>query len=302
MKVLVVGGSGLLGSRVVKMFSTKFETYATYTANKPPRNKCELIEIDIRKAESVRKIMEEVRPAVVVHTAALTDVDYCEGHKREARMLNVAGTKNLIDGCGRVGASMIYISTDYVFDGKRGDYLEEDSVNPISYYGKTKLEGEKLLAESRIDCCIGRVSVVYGWNGPWQRLNFVTWVIKSLKEGSSIRVVDDQYNTPTLADNAAEAVYRMVEKNAGGIYHITGAECVNRYEFAMEIAKVFGLDSSKIARGKTAELNQLAKRPFNSCLSTKKAERELGYRPLKIHEGLDVMRRQRGYEGWLNGN
>jgi dTDP-4-dehydrorhamnose reductase len=300
MKVLVVGGSGLLGSRITKLFCSKFETYATYSTNKPPLRECELIKLNVIERDSVIKLIEEIHPEVVVHTAALTDVDYCEKHKKETWKLNVIGTRNVLEGCEKAGARMVYISTDYVFDGVRGNYCEEDSVNPVSYYGTSKLEGEKLLAAGKVDYSIGRVSVVYGWNGPWQRLNFVTWVIKNLSEGKSIKVVDDQYNTPTLADNGAEAVYLMVKNHSQGIYHITGCECINRYEFALKVAEVFELDNSKIILGKTSELYQLARRPFNSCLSTKKAERELGYKPLKVSEGLAVMRRQGGWEGWLN--
>ena len=295
-----MGGSGLLGSRITKIFSGKFETYATYISKKPPLDWCETRELDVRKKESVVKLIDEIRPGVVVHTAALTDVDYCESHREEAWELNAVGTSNVIEGCERVGASLVYISTDYVFDGKRGNYSENDPVNPISYYAVSKLEGEKLLEKCKIDYSVGRVSVVYGWNGPLQRANFATWVIKNLKEKKRINVVDDQYNTPTLADSGAEAVYLMVKNNAKGVYHITGCECINRYQFALSIAKVFGLDGSKITLGKTPELKQPAKRPYNSCLLTSKAERELGYRPMTASEGLDVMKKQGGYEGWLN--
>lgn len=301
MKILITGGSGLLGSRLCKLFSKEFDVYATYTRNKINIKECKFFAVDVTDILKISTLIKKITPEIIVHAAALTDVDYCENHQKEAWKINVEGTKNIINTCKEIEARLIFISTDYVFDGIKGDYSEDDGINPLNYYAKTKAEGERMLKESNLEYAIARASVIYGWNGPGQRLNFVTWVIDSLKEGKTINVVDDQYNTPTFADNGAEALYSIVSKEAYGVYHMTGRECINRYEFAKKIADAFNLDKSNIILAKTLQLRQSAKRPYNSCLLTSKIERELKHNPFTINEGLKAMKRQKNYKGWLNG-
>jgi dTDP-4-dehydrorhamnose reductase len=183
LRLFVTGYKGLLGSKIIKYS----EAY--------PKER-----IDITKKEIFIAI-KKVKPEFVIHCAAFTDVDGCEIQKEKAWEVNVTGTENVAKACQKIGAKMIYVSTDFVFDGKKGMYKETDKTNPINYYGKTKLEGEKRVKEICKNYVIARTSVLYGWH---ERLNFVTWVIEQLKNKNKIRIVTDQYTSPTLADNLAK--------------------------------------------------------------------------------------------------
>lgn len=284
MKILITGSSGLLGSKLVDV-AKGHEILPTYST-KPlfPDS----LKMDITSRNEVLRIIGEFKPDVVIHTAAETDVDGCEVNKDRAREVNVEGTENIAEACAEVGASPVYVSTDYVFDGERGLYDEDDSPNPINYYGLTKLEGEKRVARIG-NHLIVRTSVLYGWHR-WKK-NFATWVLESLKQKKRITVVDDHYNSPTLADNLAELLLEAVENGLTGLYHIAGRERISRSKFALEIAKTFGLDSELVKPIKMAELKAwVARRPRDSSLRVDKIQRALKTKPLSISEGLRSMK------------
>ncbi|MEM2618786.1 MAG: dTDP-4-dehydrorhamnose reductase [Candidatus Hadarchaeales archaeon] len=284
MKLLITGSSGLLGSKLVEA-AKDHEVLATY-GTKPlfPDS----VRMDITSKNEVLRIVSDFKPDVVVHTAAETDVDGCELNKGRAWQVNVGGTKNIAEACAKVGASLVYVSTDYVFDGEGGLYTEEDVPNPINYYGLTKLEGEKQVM--KVDGhLIARTSVLYGWH-PWKK-NFATWLLNSLREQKQIAIVDDHYNSPTLADNLAELLLEAVKKGLTGLYHIAGRERVSRFRFALEIARIFELNGELIKPIKMAELKAwVAKRPRDSSLRVDKIERQLKIKPLNVSEGLRLMK------------
>jgi dTDP-4-dehydrorhamnose reductase len=249
----------------------------------------ESIRMDITNLEEAKHVITEAKPDMVVHAAAETDVDKCESSRTEAWRVNVEGTRHIAEACNAIGAKMIFISTDYVFDGEKGSYTEEDAVNPISYYGLTKLAGEELVKENCRDYVIVRASVLYGWH-PW-KLNFATWVIGSLKRGRQISVVEDHYSSPTLSDNLGEAILKIVEKSIRGIYHTAGSERISKYEFALKIAEVFELDKTLIKPIKMRDLKVwIARRPRDSSLCVDKARRELEVKLLNVVEGLREMK------------
>ncbi len=238
--------------------------------------------VDITKKE-IFTYIQRFNPDVIIHCAAFTNVDKCETDKMKAYDVNVTGTENVARASQEVGAQLIYISTDFVFDGKKGMYTEEDQPNPLNYYGFTKLEGERKAREICSDYLIVRTSVLYGWH---QTLNFVTWVYYQLKDRNPIKVVTDQYTCPTCADNLADVLLEMAEKKVQGLYHVTGAERINRHDFAVKIAHKFSLDETLIIPILSEELNQKAERPKDSSLSTEKVKSVITTRLMTVDEGL----------------
>jgi len=285
-KVLITGASGLLGRKLARALSEEYRVIPTHSTH--PVNP-DSMRMDIVDGSEVVGVLSEVRPELILHAAAETNVDKCETNRELAWSVNAIGTRNIASACGKIGAKLVYVSTDYVFDGEKGHYSEEDKANPVNYYGVTKLEGERFVRELCGDYVIVRTSVLYGWHP--NRLNFATWVIDSLKSGMRISVAEDHYNSPTLADNLAEAILKIVEADATGLYHIAGSERISRYDFAMKTAEVFGLDRSLVTPVKMEDLKiWVAKRPRDSSLSMYKARHELKAGLLDVHEGLRQMR------------
>ncbi|MGZ4902431.1 MAG: dTDP-4-dehydrorhamnose reductase [Halobacteriota archaeon] len=281
-RVLITGGSGLLGRALQREASKyKIEALGTYHRASHERG----IPLDITNREHVSATIQRLKPDWIIHAAAMTDVDRCERERDKAWQANALGTKNVVDAGRESGARMIYISTDFVFDGEHGPYAEEDATHPINVYGESKLAGERfVLAEP--DNAVARVCVLYGSDKP----NFVTWVVESLRVGTPVNVVNDQYNTPTYTNNCAQALLGLCERHLTGIYHVSGREQLSRYDFACAIADVFGLDGKLINVASTDMLRQQARRPKNSALRVDKAERALGMRLADVHEGLCALR------------
>jgi dTDP-4-dehydrorhamnose reductase len=284
--LLVTGASGLLGNRIVELAKDDFAVISIHNTKSLHPNS---IKLDLTNAIEVASLCNKLKPTVVIHAASETNVDKCETEKERAWKTNVEGTRNLAEACKKTDAKVIYVSTDYVFDGEKGRYTEKDEPNPINYYGFTKFEGEKQIISHCRNYVILRTSVLYGWH-PWKQ-NFVTWIINTLKQNKEITVVEDHYNTPTLAHNLAEMIFETVQKDLRGLYHASGSQRISRYEFAQKIAKAFDLDSSLI---KPIKMNQLkawiAKRPRDSSLNTDKIQKQLKTKPLNITEGLNRMK------------
>lgn len=253
-----------------------------------PTNEPDALALDITQTPGALELMVKLRPSVVVHTAAETNVDLCETDHEHARRINVEGTANVVEGCMKVGTRMIFISTDYVFDGIKGNYSEIDQPNAISYYGLSKLEAERIVTSKLPDnALIIRTSVLYGWHP--NRPNFATWVIKSLREHQTLRVVKDHINSPTLADNLASAIRVAIERNSGGLLHVAGSERISRFDFACRIAKSFDLDENLLVPVEMRDLSWAAKRPRDSSLDVAKAEKELGIELFNVSRGLEEM-------------
>lgn len=282
-RLFITGGSGLLGSKFINL-PGDHEIISTYNTN--PRDNA--VKLDITDEADVVSKIESLSPDLVVHSAALTNVDYCEDHQDEADKINGQGTLNLVKACKKTGAKMIYVSTDFVFDGKKGMYQETDDTNPLSYYGLSKLKGEGHVQNSGIDYAIARVSVLYGWH---TNFNFTTWVLDELKDGNQINIVTDEYNSPTFADNAARAILNIYSEGKEGIYHIAGDERISRFDFAKNIAKVFDLDETLINPILSEELIRKAERPMDSSLSVEKARNDLDVKLLDATEGLKEMKK-----------
>jgi len=286
--MLVTGASGLLGNKIVEHAKNDYKLVPIYKTKPLHSNS---LKLDITDVAEVSNLFSRFKPTVVIHTASETNVDKCETEKVHAWKVNVEGARNIADACQKVNAKLVAISTDYVFDGEKGLYTEEDTPNPINYYGVTKLEGEKQVINYCKNYAILRTSVLYGWH-PWKQ-NFATWVINKLRQQQEINIVEDHYNTPTLADNLAEMALEVAEKDLQGLYHASGNERISRYEFAKKIAETFGLNSDLIKPVKTSQMAAwTAKRPRDSSLDTGKIRKQLKTKPLNITEGLNKMREE----------
>jgi dTDP-4-dehydrorhamnose reductase len=285
---LVTGASGLLGNKIVALAESDYLVTPTDITEPLHPN---AVKADITDSDGVSHLFRKLGPDIVIHTASETNVDKCETEKERAWKINVEGTRNIAEACQKTNAKLICISTDYVFDGEKGFYDEEDKPNPINYYGLTKLEGEKQVTRHCKNYAILRTSVLYGRH-PWKQ-DFATWIINKLKQNQEITVVDDHYNTPTLAENLAKMALEVGAGDLQGIFHASGCERISRYEFARRIAKTFGLETGLIKPIKMSELTAwIAKRPKDSSLSTEKVRKQLRTKPLNITEGLSKMKQE----------
>ncbi len=287
--ILVTGASGLLGNSLIG--SIRKDTLALpvhYTRQLHNAS----VRLDLTDFSEVSSFLGKRRPDVVVHTAAMTNVDRCETDQSLAWRTNVEGTRNVATQCNRIKAKMVYISTDYVFNGAKGYYREGDVTAPVNYYGSTKLEGEKAVQSICADYLILRTSVLYGWH-PW-KANFVTWLLDMLRKKREVLVVKDQFNTPTLAENLAEILIETLENDLRGIYHISGSQRISRYQFAKKVAGVFDLEESLIRSTTMSQMTAwTAERPKDSSLENEKIRKRIRTQPLDIAEGLARME-----EGW----
>jgi dTDP-4-dehydrorhamnose reductase len=291
LKILITGASGLLGTKLCEIATKKnHEVYSAYNKNKPPYGRP--IKFDISDKNAAVKVFQTIKPETIVHAAALTNVDKCEAEKRLAWKINVEGTENIAKLCKKHDVFLIYVSTDYVFDGEKGMYKETDEPDPINYYGLTKLEGEEKVKNWTNEHCIARASVVYGTVPATGKINFALWLIDKLKKKEKVKIVTDQWNSPTLNTNLANMILEIAERRITGIYHLAGATRISRYDFAKLIAKNFNLNTNLITPTTSNQFKWIAKRPKDSSLNTEKAQQTLKNKPLKIQQAITVMKKE----------
>ena len=282
MKYFITGGSGLLGERLAAVANDNDELTLVHNSN--PSEKT--IKCDITNEKEVMDVVEKENPDVIIHCAAMTNVDLCEDETELAYKVNGDGTGFLAKAANNIDAKIIYVSTDFVFDGQRGYYKEDEKVNPLGIYAKSKYDGEVQLAKYSDNWAIARVSVLYGWHS---RLNFTTWVIDQLRQKNEINIVTDQINSPTLADNAAEAIFKIAQKNKNGVFHTAGNDAINRFDFTRKIADAFDLDDSLINPTTSEQFVQKAPRPRDSSLNVNKVKKELNMKMETCCESLKRM-------------
>jgi dTDP-4-dehydrorhamnose reductase len=297
-KLLIIGSTGLVGSKVASLAAKHgFEAYNTQHLRKSAVP--DMVELDITDRGATMALVEKIRPRVIVNTAAVTNVDFCETHKELAQSVNVDGVKSLADAAQKTHSRLIQVSTDYVFDGRVGHYEEADTPNPVQYYGKTKLEAEKIVSNLP-SFAIARPSVIYGWapllsrgeSGSSKPMNFAMFVLDKLKHRETVKAIRDQYASPTLADDLGEVLLRLARTQENGIFHTAGRSCMSRYEFAIKLAEIFGYSIGQVEPVYAGEFKQLAERPKNSCLRIGKTERSLGMSLFTAEQGIKEMKRQ----------
>jgi len=294
--LLVIGGSGLLGGKVAAVARDGFRVVGTYRGDAPKVDGIEFVELHKERVEDGLALVRKAKPAVVVDTAAFHNVDKCEEERDLAWQVNAGSTGALARVATDVGARYLFVSTDFVFDGARGTYREEDVARPVNYYGETKLAGEHAVLGASADHLVVRPSVVYGWDDT--RLNFATWVLTSLRDGKPVNVVTDWIGSPTFADGLAVGILRLLAVPTGGIYHLAGADAMSRYEFAVRLATAFGLDPANVKPVTSGELKMKARRPPNSSLASAKAKRHRITVP-GADDGIQAMKEQRTLDSFV---
>lgn len=298
--ILITGANGLLGQKLVEQLIHRgtFDVLAT------GRGKCRLprdwkgyiySQMDITDQDQVNRVIDNSRPAVVIHCASMTNVDQCETDRDACFSQNVEAVDFIVQACKRHNSHLIHLSTDFIFDGKTGPYDELDAANPINFYGLTKLESENMVRQSGIDWTIVRTGLVYGISYDMSRSNIVLWVKGALENGKDLTLVTDQFRTPTLAEDLAEGCILIAEQKATGIYNISGNDYLTPYDMAIETARFFGLDASKIHKSDSTQFSQTAKRPLKTGFIIDKAVANLGYSAHSFKEGIELLSKQINY-------
>ncbi len=294
MKILITGANGLLGQYAVKRLAAaghKIIATGRGDCRLKPNDKMavEYFSLDITNREEVNASVSKISPEIIVHAAAMAQPDACELDKETCDATNTLATQYFCEAAERVGARLIYISTDFIFSGDDGPYRETDAAGPVNYYGSSKLAAEQIVQQSKTQWCIIRTVLVYGNILSGTRSNVVTWVKDNLENGKPIKVVSDQLRTPTYVDDLAKSIELAIEKNARGIYHVSGREVLTPYEMAIQVADYFGLDKSLMEKVDASVFSQPAQRPLKTGFIIEKAEKELGYQPLSFMEGIREM-------------
>jgi dTDP-4-dehydrorhamnose reductase len=296
MKILITGSNGLLGQKLVKLLANKdgIELLATSKGGNRISNQSgySYKSLDITNQLEVEAIFDEFIPDTVINTAAMTNVDACESDKELCWDLNVNAVKYQIKAAEKHQSHYIHLSTDFVFDGENGPYKESDTPNPLSYYGETKYEAEKLVQKAKTKWSIARTIIVYGMVEDMSRSNIVLWAKEALEKGNPLTIVDDQFRSPTLAEDLAMGCWLIAEKQATGIYHISGKDVMSIIELVNRVADFYGLDKSIISPIKSSSLNQAAKRPPRTGFILDKAYSDLEYSPCSFEEGLAILDKQ----------
>ncbi|MBE7648117.1 SDR family oxidoreductase [Tenacibaculum finnmarkense] len=289
-KVVITGSNGLLGQSLVNLLLEEPQKYQVIGfskgKNRSGRTDFEYSSIDITDKKNLLKNLEEYQPDVIINTAAMTNVDACETNKTACDLLNIDVVDTLSFFSSANNTHLIHISTDFIFDGKKGFYKETDIPNPVNYYGISKLKAEQILTQSNIDYTILRTVLVYGKVFDMSRSNIVLWVKKSLEDKKEITIVNDQYRMPTYVDDLALACKLALDKKATGIFNISSNTLLSIYEIAQQIAVVFQLDKSLIKPIKTSELQQAATRPSKTGFNLKKTIEVLQFYPKSFQENL----------------
>lgn len=290
--ILIIGANGFTGRRILNDLSINPIYHVTGCSLRDdicPGKDYRFVRTDIRDENEVRKLFKECRPDIVINTSALSVPDYCETHHAEAEATNVTAVETIAHVCEQYGSRFIHLSTDFVFDGKSTRlYKEEDEAIPVNYYGVTKLKAEKIIASICSNYAIVRVVVVYGKALPGQHGNILQLVANRLRNGETIRVVSDQWRTPTFVGDISVGVEKLMFHTANGIYHICGSECLTIAEIAYRVADFLKLDRSLIEPVTTEEMKEVTPRPRFSGLSIEKAKAEIGYTPRTLEEGMEA--------------
>lgn len=295
MRILITGANGLLGYKLVQLLAGKSDITTLATARRKPADLSagiQFAELDITHKNQTLNTVSAAKPDVVIHTAAMTQVDQCETEREKCWSANVTGVENIVQACAQAKAHLVHVSTDFIFDGTYGPLDETAIPNPVNYYGESKLAGEKLIQQSTINWAILRTVLVYGVTPDMSRSNIVLWVKKSLEEGKTIQVVNDQWRTPTLAEDLAMGCYLAASQKAKGIYHISGSEMLTPFQIAIQTAEFFNLNKELIKPADSSTFTQPARRPPKTGFIISKAQRELGYTPHTFTEGLGVLAAQ----------
>ncbi len=284
LKFLVTGSAGLVGQQVVKDLSKSNQVFSCYNESKPEYGNS--VKMDLKNYEMVSSILTEIKPDVVIHLGAMTGVDLCEKEKTSASEINTKATEIIAKECSKLNSFLVYVSTDYVFDGNFGMYKEDDVANPLGFYGKSKLEGEKAVQNFSTNWCIARTSTPFGLH-PTKK-SFPMWVIENLQKQKQIDVLIDQFTSPTYIPNLSRMLIEISERRITGIIHAAGASKISRYQMASMVSDKLNLDGTLLKQISMNKMKWVAQRPKDSSLDVSRASSILNEKPQKIDQSLNL--------------
>ena len=298
--MLIFGSSGLAGSKIAEQAKNEYSVYGTFNKRTPTSENITNCKLELSDTENLQKLIEDIKPDVIVNATALHNVDYCEENKDESFFINADVLQKIIDTSKQFHPKIIHISTDYVFDGNSSiPYKEDDLASPLSVYGESKLKGEQIILSH--NHTVVRPSVVYGWaslelegivSSSGKPINFAMWVLDKLHKNEPLKIVTDQFATATLADSLASSILKIIHSKKSGLYHISGLSCESRYDFCIKLAKTFGYDEKQISPTDSSQFKQKAKRPLYSCLDCTKAIKEFDLQLYDTEKALEIMKKQ----------
>ncbi|MBO2010558.1 SDR family oxidoreductase [Hymenobacter negativus] len=297
MKIFLTGSNGLLGQKLVAQLRQQagVELLATSRGTNKLADlypDVRFVPLDVTDVTQVRQLLAQEQPTHLIHTAAMTNVDECEQNRAACWQQNVTAVENLVAACAEANIHLTHLSTDFVFSGEHGPLAEDAAPGPVNFYGESKLAAEKAVQASTGRWAIARTVLVYGVAHDYGRSNILLWVRDSLRASKAIKVVADQWRTPTLAEDLAQGCWLIAQQNAQGIFHISGDELLTPYAMALRVAAHFGLDASLIEQVDASCFSQSAKRPARTGFFIDKARRELGYTPRGLAEGIALVAAQ----------
>ena len=286
-KILIFGGTGLVGSTFINYSKELFEI--SYTYNENPINfdnsypqKIELLS----ERKKIPSLINQLNPDIIINTVAYPSVDFCETNHELTNELHVNVTKDIVNTASKINAKVIYLSTDAVFEGQLNKkYLETDFTNPVNYYGLSKLNAEKIILKETSNVVL-RTAVIYGWH---QKSRFTNWILEYLRKNKKVDPFVDQFNTPTLVDDLVKSMIKIIEKDVSGLFHASGKTCINRYDFAIKLANAFGFDEKLIFPVTSKEKKQDAPRPNSTCLNSSKLESQINFQFSTIDDGISFI-------------
>ena len=294
--VLLTGANGLLGQKLVYALKSRndIELLATGIGQNRLIDQANYSfqSLDITNKTEVDQTVRQFSPHVIINCAAMTNVDACELSQKQCWDINVNGVKYLTNAGAKFGSHFIHLSTDFVFDGEDGPYNESDTPNPLHYYAKSKLESEKIVIENCVNWSIARTIIIYGITDNMSRSNLVLWAKGEIEKGNTINVVNDQFRSPTLAEDLAKGCISIMDKNAYGLFHLSGPTRYSILEMVYMVAEFYNLDKSLINPVSSKSLNQPAKRPLVTGFDISKAKKELNFNPVDFLAGIEIMDRQ----------
>ena len=284
LKFLVTGSAGLVGQQVVKYLSKSNQVFSCYNGSKPEYG--DSVKMDLKNYEMISSVLTEIKPDVVIHLGAMTGVDLCEKEKTSASEINTKATEIIAKECSKLNSFLVYVSTDYVFDGNFGMYKEDDVTNPLGFYGKSKLEGEKAVQNFSTNWCIARTSTPFGLH-PTKK-SFPMWVIENLQKQKQIDVLIDQFTSPTYIPNLSRMLIEISERRITGIIHAAGASKISRYQMASMVSDKLNLDGTLLKQISMNKMKWVAQRPKDSSLDVSRASSILNEKPQKIDQSLNL--------------
>ncbi len=286
-RILVFGGSGLVGSTFINYVQDMYEIFYTYNTNSINFSNTTSYKINLlTESKKISTIIDDCKPDIILHTIAYPSVDFCELNHKSADELHVHATQIIADYATKNNNKVIFLSTDAVFNGKLNrKYFESDLTEPVNYYGATKLSAENIILNNSNNTVL-RTAVVYGWH---PKSRFTNWIFSYLKEGKIVDPFIDQYNTPTLVDDLVQSIVKIIENNVSGLFHAVGKTCTSKYEFAILLAEKFNLEKNLIKSVTSNEKKQDAPRPAKTCLDATKLEQQINFQFSSLKDGISTI-------------